>query len=426
MMENLLKIMKAAPGIDDWRVNLTETRSHEAFFVKRRLETLRATDTASASVTVFVDHGGYRGDSSFSLTPAMTEEEIGEKLEKARARALLVKNQPYTLPEAGSLEGVLPDGLSDREPGELLSEIADAVFAAEDGEGATVNALEIFLYDVSRRVVTGSGVDKRESKKSVMIEAIPTFTDEKGSVELYHSERFSSFDPADLTKRIGSRMREVRDRARAEKPASSFTGKVLLGAEEIRELFWTLADDLRYDVAYQHANLHKAGDDLQKDGDGDRLSITLRGRLEGSASSALFDNDGVTLSEVALIEDGAVRALYGPDRFGKYLGIARPAGDLPCLAAKPGSLTREELGKEPYLECVSLSGLQVDLYNDYIGGEIRLAYLHEGEKATPLTGISMSGKLSDALRGMRLSEKTCLRGSYQGPDGLLLPGMTVI
>ena len=119
----------------------------------------------------------------------------------------------------------------------------------------------------------------------------------------------------------------------------------------------------------------------------------------------------------------------------RYAGASCPAGcenliiDTLCRdsrAAKPGSLTREELGKEPYLECVSLSGLQVDLYNDYIGGEIRLAYLHEGEKATPLTGISMSGKLSDALRGMRLSEKTCLRGSYQGPDGLLLPGMTVI
>ena len=73
-----------------------------------------------------------------------------------------------------------------------------------------------------------------------------------------------------------------------------------------------------------------------------------------------------------------------------------------------------------------MSGLQLDLYNDYIGGEIRLAYRHDGEKVTPVTGISMSAKLSDVLGSMRLSEKRDVSGSYEGPVRLLMKGVSVL
>ena len=68
----------------------------------------------------------------------------------------------------------------------------------------------------------------------------------------------------------------------------------------------------------------------------------------------------------------------------------------------------------------------MDLYNDYIGGEIRLAYLWDGQKKTPVTGISMSGKLSEALASLRLSEKTTVEGAYEGPEKMLLRNMAVL
>ena len=96
---------------------------------------------------------------------------------------------------------------------------------------------------------------------------------------------------------------------------------------------------------------------------------------------------------------------------------------------KPGEfrkLTDEETEAEPYLDVVSMSGLQLDLYNDYIGGEIRLAYLHEGGKVTPVTGITMSAKLSEALASVRLSRKTDVSGRYEGPVRLLMKGVSVL
>ncbi len=91
-----------------------------------------------------------------------------------------------------------------------------------------------------------------------------------------------------------------------------------------------------------------------------------------------------------------------------------------------GTLTDEELGKAPYLECVSLSGLQLDLYNDYIGGEIRLAYYRDGEDVVPVTGISMSGRLSEVLANIRLLDKTRVFENYGGPYKVLLKGMEIL
>ena len=72
-----------------------------------------------------------------------------------------------------------------------------------------------------------------------------------------------------------------------------------------------------------------------------------------------------------------------------------------------------------------MSGLQVDFFNDYIGGEIRLAYYNDGEKVLPVTGISVSGKLSQVLSCIRLSANVIAANGYTGPDKALLYGMKV-
>ena len=72
-----------------------------------------------------------------------------------------------------------------------------------------------------------------------------------------------------------------------------------------------------------------------------------------------------------------------------------------------------------------MSGLQVDFYNDYIGGEVRLAYWHDGEKILPITGVSISGKLEDVLNKLRLSETTTVHNGYVGPEKAILSDMKI-
>ncbi len=423
-MKDLIALLKGNQAISGYRVASVARKTYELFFVHRKLETVRATDTVDTNVTVYADHDDKVGDSTFAVYGSMTADEISAKINEAADRARLVFNQPYELPEGGVESEELESNMKDEEPAALAAKIADAVFAADCTPGGSINATEIFLYREAVRVINSRGIDKTQIKHRVMIEAIPTFTEGSDSVELYEAYRFTEFDPARVTAEIAAKMREVEQRRHAVKPETPMTANVVLRDKEIAELLSSLAGDLNYAGVYSQSNLHHKGDVLQN-GDGDRLELSMVGKIRGSGSSAFFDDDGVSLTDTTLISDGKVVAYYGSHRFASYLGEPE-TGNLGCMKLGSGTLTATELEAAPYIECVSLSGLQVDLYNDYIGGEVRLAYLHEGGNVTPLTGITMSAKLSDVLGAVRLSDDTVVSERYTGPSKLLMRDVKIM
>lgn len=423
-MIDIEKLLKANAGVDDYRIVTQKTKSFEVFFVHRKLETVRATDTVTTDVTVYVNCDGKLGDSAFAIYESTTEEMAAQKIEAAVNRARLALNQAYTLPVGGSEYAELPTNFTEYAMPELAQKVADAVFAADCYAGGSINATEIFLYEDTTNVRNSRGVDKTQVKRHAMIEAIPTWNEGAESVELYEDHRFASFDAAKVTQEIDRRMQEVRDRQRAVKLAPQ-TLDVALNRLEISSLLGNILRNMNFSSLYMHANLYKAGDDLQAGGTGDKLTVTMVKEIPGSVESARFDADGVDLTDRLVIENGVVVGNYGVNRFAQYLGQT-PTGNLRCAKVAPGTLTEEELKAAPYLECVSLSGLQVDLYSDYVGGEIRLAYLHEGEKKTPVTGISMSARLSEVLKTLRMTEKTIAEGNYEGPEKFIMKGVSVL
>ena len=288
----------------------------------------------------------------------------------------------------------------------------------------SMNALEIFINKYTVTVKNSRGIDKREVKYSVMIEAIPTWN-EGESVELYEAIRTSEFDYDKIKTEIEAKMREVRDRGRAKAPEAKLSCPVVLPAEELSQLFSELAYALDYSAVYTHQNPFSEGDKIQKAPVGDKITVTMKGQLKGCTASALFDGDGTTLVDTKVIENGVAVSYFGGDRFAQYLG-KKATGNLACCEVNCGTLTDEELNKAPYFECVSMSGLQLDIYNDYIGGEVRLAYYFNGEKKIPVTGISISGKLSDALNSIRLSTEKEQDGRYSGPKLAVFDGIEIV
>ena len=248
----------------------------------------------------------------------------------------------------------------------------------------------------------------------VMVEAIPTWNGGEESVELYECYNFTEFDAQTVTEEIATRMREVRDRLAAKVPETKLSCPVVLGAPELARLLSSLAYELNYAGIYNHTAAFKEGDDIQKGAVGDRLTVTVCGAVKGSVRSAAFDADGTSLVDAEVIRDGVAVGSFGSARYASYLG-KKPTGNLGCLRVETGSASDRDLARAPYFRCASMSGLQLDIYNDYIGGEVRLAYYFDGEKEIPVTGISISGKLSEALAHMRLSDTATVHEGYCGP-----------
>lgn len=424
MTQRVIDILKNTSGISDYRVSTIRTESTELFFVHRDLETVRSTDTTDIKVTVYVAHDEKLGEAMFSVYSSYDDKRIAEEIEKAKKKAGIIANQPYSLPENECGEYETRSNFTEYEPAKLASLIADACFEADNIEGGSINALEIFVYKDIVSVKNSRGIDKTQIKYRAMVEAIPTFNGGE-SVELYEQYNFTEFDSALVLEEISRKMHEVKDRYEAKVPETKLDCPVILDAPELEQLITDFVDNLNYSMVYQHSNAFGVGDDIQKDANGDRLTVNMCGSVKGSVRSSVFDGDGVTLVDRRIIENGKAVALWGGTRYAQYLGET-PTGNLGCISVDCGSFTESEKNSKPYFRCASMSGLQVDIYNDYIGGEVRLGYYFDGEREIPVTSISISGKLSTALANMRLSNEATTYESYHGPKCAIFDGIEIV
>ena len=57
----------------------------------------------------------------------------------------------------------------------------------------------------------------------------------------------------------------------------------------------------------------------------------------------------------------------------------------------------------------------MDSFSGHFGGEIRLAYLIEDGKITPVTGGSINGNLIEAQQNVRFSKERFTSANYEGP-----------
>ena len=423
-MKTTIELLQAHSQVSDYKINIHQKESYELFFVKGKLETVRCTDTCDKEVTVYVNHGEFKGDAQFFLYPSTTKQQIGDLIDEAVEKALLINNKTYELPANEQGEFVVESNFTDYDPAELAAVIAKAVFAANQVPNASLNSVEVFITKHTQSVQNSRGLQKSQVSYDAMVEAIPTYNGADQSVELYEQYNFSTLSEETLVREIAEKMEQVKARYEAVKPDFVMNCAVILNKEELATLFSAIAGDLNYASVYSHANLFKKNDRIQKNPEGDKIGITMAGEARGSVRSAKFDEDGMSLGSIRLVEQGSAANYYGSNRYGQYLN-EQPTGNLRCMLVDAGSAAQEEFEQGSYLEVVSMSGLQVDLNNDYIGGEIRLAYFNDGTKVTPVTGISVSGVLSDVLNHIRLSAATGIHNGYVGPEKAVLNNMKI-
>ncbi len=423
-MNTIIEHLKSYKGDFEYKINQNRTESYELFFVKGALETVRNTDNTDREITIYVTHGAYKGHASFFVYPSTTGSELDRLIGEAMEKAKLIENPDYRLPEAETGEYTVESNFDKWDAAELAAEIANAVFSANTREITSLNAVEVFINRITETVVNSRGLHKQQHRYTAMVEAIPTATGNGESVELYEQVNFNALDLEALTAEIADKLSQAAARHDARRMEITGSPRVILNAQELMELFWNFADDLSYSAVYSHHNIYHKGDALQTAPQGDLLGITMCASLPGCAVSRCFDRDGMALTQQRLVDSGKAVGYYGANRFGQYLGET-PTGNLSILTLDPGTADAEVLSAGPYLEIVSMSGIQTDFYSDYVGGEIRLAYWHDGGKIVPVTGVSVSGKLSDVLNHIRFSRECALFGNYYGPKKAVIEGMNI-
>ena len=144
-MKTIVELLRANEKVSGYKINIHKKESMELFFVKGKLETVRCTDTCDKEVTVYVAHGDFKGEAQFFIYPSTTEEQLRTLIDEAVAKALLINNQTFALPEAETGSFTVESNFASYDPADLAAMISNAVFRANDVENAALNSVEIFI-----------------------------------------------------------------------------------------------------------------------------------------------------------------------------------------------------------------------------------------------------------------------------------------
>ena len=170
-------------------------------------------------------------------------------------------------------------------------------------------------------------------------------------------------------------------------------------------------------MVYARYSTWQRGETVQGETAGEGVELTLR-------ATAPYSAEGIPMADLPLLHGGRLLAYHGPNRFCRYLEV-QPTGSYEKMSCANGSLPFAQLKQGPCLWAVDFSDFQMDAMSGHFGGEIRLAYLIEDGKVTPVTGGSVNGSILEAQKDLAFSTERYLTARYDGPYALRLRGVSV-
>lgn len=423
MIDKILKVLKEQQ-ISDYLLYDTQKETVELFFIKKNLDMRRAENVGSCSVTVYRDFekDGVRckGESGFVVEPAAAEAEIAGKCQKAYLAAGFVANPYYELPTGTKEECVTVESdMTQMSLEQGAGTMVKALFLADDQEKAFLNSAELFVEKNSCRIINSKGVDVSYVKYNVNGEFVVQCK-EPQDVETHRHFSYDYLNTDGLTEMVKETLKMTKDRAVARTAPATGVYDVILSDEYAATIFDFYKDRSDGSLIYQHYSDYKTGDFVQ----GEPGEVTGNLLDLDYMPTVPYSIEGIPMKRLSCITDGVFQNIQATVRFAYYLNV--PAtGQYRKISCAPGEESFEEMKKRPGLYVVNFSDFQMDFMSGHFGGEIRLAYLNDGEKVTPVTGGSVNGSIFEAQKDFAFSKETQDTSKFAGPKAVMLKNVNV-
>lgn len=430
MLELIKKILLNCKDIDGWKILEKNIKANELFFIKKDLDMNRVKDVHHFTITVYKDfeESGtkYKGSSSTNIHPTMSEEEVKAAVLSAAFAAKFIKNPYYPLVKPDDLvPHKLKSNFSEKPMVEWLPKITDAVFKGDEYKKGWINSAELFINQVDTRIVNSEGVDVSYNNYTGELEFITNWKEESEEIELYKDIKFANFDSEWFTQNVEEMLSISMGRAKATPMPHLGKYTILLTGEGARSLLDFYNTQANVELVFQGISTAKVGESVQGENiKGDAINMRLDPFVENSSESAAYDNDGLPLSPVSLIENGVLKSYWGNTQYSHYMSV-KPTGRIRNIVVEGGRKSLAAFKTEPYLELISFSNFQMDPFTGDFGGEVRLGWYFDGEKTIPVTGGAVTGNIKDVQHEMYLSKELQVDNDFIGPRTIQLFNVSV-
>lgn len=398
------------------------TESVELFFIRRRLDIRREKNVHNYSLTVYRDFEKdgkkMRGSSAIGIYNGMTAEEIEEAIKEANYAASFVCNPYYELPK-GRKEDFLPSAskLASLSLAESAMLMTEALFAEDKGEDVYLNSAEMFLEKSTVHVLNSEGIDISYDKytaKGEFVAQCPAPQD----VETYQSFHYTEPDTEALKEKVKYTLETTKARAAAETAPKSGEYKVIISGPFVSTIFDYYLERSSASLIYPgYSNFTKGSKVQGEKVTGDLLTMEL-------IANEPYSAEGIKLTDRPLVTAGELETIHGNSRFSYYLNT-EPTGTYSQIKVQGGSKSFGEMKSGKYLHVVNFSDFQMDSFSGHFGGEIRLAFLCDGETVTPVTGGSINGSILDTQGNLTLSKELQKEEGYEGPFAIAFEKVNV-
>lgn len=419
MKDLILKALEEL-NISTYLITEVNQESVELFFIRKHLDMRRMKNFHEFEVVVYRDlnDGAARGFSSAHIYPSMTLEEVKDSLKSAFLAASFAGNKFYELP-AGVKEAHkdMQSKLAAKPLAENALAFAEAAFEEDKYEDVFINSLELFAEKTTKKIFSSNGTDVSFSKWTVKGEFVAQCPAPQ-DVETYRNFKYDDFNTESLKTTVKNTLEMTRARAQATKAPAAGKYRVILSSQYMSTLFNFYAERAHVAYVYPKYSNYQVGTKAQgEDIKGDAITATLKATVP-------YSGEGIPMKDRVLLDKGTVKTLHGGVRFSYYLGI-EPTGEYESINVEPGSVSFEDMKKTPYLHVVNFSDFQMDSFSGHFGGEIRLAFLFDGETVTPVTGGSINGSIFEVQDKLTFSSDMQVEDGYEGPFAVAIPDVSV-
>ena len=419
-METIFTLLKESKA-NDFIIRQTNTISQEVFFIGQKLDMGRAKNVTHTMVNVYVDSEDkkFRGNASIEIHPTSSKEEIKAQLDKALLAASFVKNPWYPVVEEQKYVGEEIDVDLTKE----LIKITKAMQAVQTKENEKVNSYEIFVNKKNTHIINSKGVDVSYSTFDCEIEVVINTNQEGHEIELIKDFRFANKNAEEITKDVEAMFISGQARLQAVPTKQNEHANVLLTGDDVTRFFDYFASHTN--ASSKFMGIAKANISEKMTGDeADNLTIVTKPILEGSTKNNSYDNDGNPVKEKVLFENGVCQSYWGTVQHAHYIGL-EDTTSINNIVISGGSLTLEEMKKQPHLEVTDFSSFIMDSVSGNFGGEIRLGYESDGVNTHSVVGGSISANYVNVLKNIKFSKETRQINNYVVPCAILLTDVSV-
>ena len=419
----LLEILKSS-DVHAWELTVEKTEGWEFYFIRHALDQNRVRDVEHINVKIYQKSGEDGvGAAAGELPLTATEDEAKALVERLAYQATLAPNKPYPLraPSEAHRAAREQAGVDVAANAKAFLETMASV---PETETEDLNSYEIFTSAVTRRFVNSAGIDVTETYPSSMVEAVVNARDGGHEIELYRMYNSGSCDAEGLRRNLERTMAYGRDRLHTRPTPALGKADVLFSTDDARAIYRWFAARMDPALVLRRMSDWELGKPIAEDIRGDRVTVEALTTLPNSSENHAFDEEGSPVHDTVMIRDSVAEHYLGGRMFSAYMGLEdsfQPGN----LAVSGGTKSEAELRRDQYLECVEFSDFQVNPMTGDIFGEIRLAYWHDGETVTPVSGGSVSGSMNDFVREMYLSKETVQYDNWRIPAVTRLCGVTV-